>query len=441
MRRRLIAASCALLGASAARSQEMLAPTAEDSSTNALVVDSALAYYKEGNGRVTAIEPVVSLRRDSGDDHVLDLNLTFDSLSGATPNGALTSHKPQTFASPSGSSLSSAPQTYTTSSGQVAYSSAPVYTIAPGQLPVDPNYHDQRVAVGGSWQWPLSRTARMNLGGKVSWEHDFLSVTGSATYAHDFNQKNTTLSFGINDEADELRPIGGAPVAGSEYALFLKNGNESKNGAGLLLGLTQVMSPRWISEFNVAVDRFKGYLNDPYKIVSIIDVAGDPAGYLYEQRPNTRTRRSAFLENRVGWDRASASLSLRYMSDDWHVHSDTAQLRLRWWNNEHNRFIEPTVRWYRQTAADFYSPWLDSSATQYVNVSADERLGAFHALTFGLKYAIKTQGESDSEFSLRLQYYEQIADHTLPGPGALQGLDLYPGLKAVMAQVGYRFSD
>ena len=441
VRRRLIAASCALLGAGTAQSQEV-PPTQPDSSTaGTLAIDSALAYYKESDGRITAIEPVVNLRHDSGDDHVVSLNFTFDSLSGSSPNGALKSHSAQTFASPSGSSLNGAPQTYTTTSGQLAYSSSPVYTIAAGQLPVDPNYHDQRVAAAGDWQLPLSRLARVNLGGKLSWEHDFLSVTGSAAYAQDFNEKNTTLSFGINDEADALRPIGGAPLPGSEYALFRKQGNKSKNGFGLLAGVTQVISPRWVSEFNVAVDRFRGYLNDPYKIVSIITPAGDPSGYLYEQRPETRTRRSAYLENRVGSQRTSLALSLRYMSDDWGIRSDTAQLRLRWWNPQHDRYLEPTVRWYRQTAADFYSPWLLSTATQYVNVSSDERLGAFHALTYGLKYAVRSQPDSGSELSFRLEYYQQLVDHKDVAPIGLQGLDLYPGLRSVMFQVGYRFSD
>ena len=39
----------------------------------------------------------------------------------------------------------------------------------------------------------------------------------------------------------------------------------------MLLGVTQVMTRNWLTEFNISVDRFKGYLNDPYKITSIIN--------------------------------------------------------------------------------------------------------------------------------------------------------------------------
>ena len=445
VRRGLIAASCALLGSSGARGQEAVTSgggAETDGGQIDWLFDSALAYYHE-NGRVQAIEPVVNIRIDDGVGESINFNLTYDSLSGSSPNGALPSNKPQTFASPSGKSLSAAPHTYTSASGQTSVESAPIYTTSPGQLPVDPKYHDQRLAVGGSWQMPWSRLTRASIGGKVSYEHDFLSLAANASIAHDFNQKNTTLSLGINGESDAVRPIGGAPLPASDYALFEKTGTKSKNGAGMLLGLTQVMNRRWLSELNLSVDRFTGYLNDPYKIISVIDTIGDTTGYLYEKRPDERTRKSVYLENRVAWSRASAALSLRYMTDDWQIHSDTAQFRVRWWTAGHDQYWEPTVRWYRQTAADFYTPWISSAATPTLPyASADARLGAFNALTYGLKYAFRLEDALDqpgSEFSVRLEYYQQTFFDKMPAPAALQGLDLYPGLRAILLQVGFSY--
>jgi hypothetical protein len=423
VRRRLIAASCALLSATAARSQEVSTVSA-DSGKSDWLFDSAVAYYRE-NGRIQAVEPVVNLSKDYGDGEALGLNLTYDALSGSSPNGALTSNKPQTFGSASGKGLTVSSHTYTT---------------APGQLPVDPNYHDQRVAVGWGWQQPLTRLTSTSFRGKVSYEHDFLSATVNATIAHDFNQKNTTLSFGINDESDSIHPIGGAPVPGGDYALFEETGHKSKNGVGALLRVTQVMTRSWLSEFNLSVDRFNGYLNDPYKIISVIDTFGNTTGYVYENRPDERIRRSAYLENRVGWERTSAALSLRYMSDDWGIHSATAQLHLRWWTSDRGQYWEPTVRWYRQTAADFYTPWINGATIRSVGfASADERLGAFHALTYGLKYAVKWGDQTGSEMSFRLEYYQQLVDNRAPAPSALQGLNLYPNLQAVLFQVGVSF--
>ena len=155
----------------------------------------------------------------------------------------------------------------------------------------------------------------MSIGGKVSDEDDFFSATVNASIAHDFNEKNTTISFGVDNEYDSMHPIGGAPVPGSDYALFEKTGGKTKDGVGALLGVTQVMTRTWLTEFNISVDRFTGYLNDPYKITSIIDSAGNTTGYEYESRPDQRTRKSAYWENRVAWtSQVSTALSLRYMT-------------------------------------------------------------------------------------------------------------------------------
>jgi hypothetical protein len=131
------------------------------------------------------------------------------------------------------------------------------------------------------------------------------------------------------------------------------------------------------------------------------------------------------------------------MSDDWAVRSDTAQLQLRWsWSNR-ERYIEPTFRWYRQTAADFYTPFILDTAKQSTGFeSADSRLGAFRALTYGVKYAQKLPGlgsRAESEFSVRAEYYQQTFNEQVPVPAGLQGLDLFPGLKAILVQIGYRF--
>lgn len=445
LRRQLMLASCSLLGVAGARADEA-AESATPVDTSELTLDSAISYYHE-DGRITAIEPVVSLRSDDGNGTQHVLGAVFDSLSGSSPNGALPSSKPQTFATPSGTSLGGGAQTYTTASGQSTSSAAPTYVVAAGQLPVDPNYQDTRVAFNASSQQPIHALDRWRYGGTLSFEHDFLSLAGNLGYSRDFNQKNTTLSAGLNEEYDLIKPIGGAPVPGSDYSLFQKQGNGHKNGVGLQLGVTQVMTRRWLAELNVTADRFSGYLDDPYKVVSILDAQGDTTGYVNEKRPGERLRRSAYLENRVAFARLTATVSGRYMSDDWGVHSDTLEANLRWWNPDHDRYLQPSVRWYRQSAADFYTPWIEASTGNYSTLeSADSRLGAFHATTFGLKYAVKIShegslpGQQPSEFNLRLQFYRQQADHRWANPVALQGIDLYPALRAVSLQVGYRFA-
>jgi Protein of unknown function (DUF3570) len=411
-----------LLGVAGARAQESHTAPANEVLLADWSLDSALAYYHE-DGRIQAIEPVVDVSKVFAGGEILAINATFDSLSGSSPNGALTSHSAQTFSSPSGK-----PQHR--------------YTTSPGQLPVDANYHDDRIAVGANWSMPLTRVTQVSVGGKVSGEDDFYSLTIDASIAHDFNDKNTTLSLGFYNEFDSIRPIGGAPNPGSDYALADKTGDKTKDGVGVLVGFTQVMARSWLTEVNISLDRFKGYLNDPYKFTSVIDGTGGTAGYVYESRPDQRLRKSAFWDNRIAWNsQLSTALSLRYMSDDWGVRSDTAQGRFHWSLSD-IRSIEPSIRWYRQTAADFYTPFILSSGNPVGYQSSDSRLGAFHAVTFGLKYAQKLPGfggRENSEFSVRAEYYHQTLNEAAPTPAGLQGLDLYPDLKAVLVQVGWRF--
>lgn len=419
-----MAASCALLGAGAARSQETQIAPPNSGLLDDWSVDSALAYYHE-DGRIQAVEPVVDVAKVFADGQALNFNVTFDALSGASPNGALPSRTAQTFSSPS---------------GKLKHQ----YTTAPGELPVDPDYKDDRIAVSGNWTVPFTRVDQVSLGGKLSAEDDFFSATVNASIAHDFNEKNTTLSFGVDNEFDSIHPIGGAPVPGSDYELAGKQtGGKTKDGVGVLLGVTQVMTRTWLSEFNVSIDRFHGYLNDPYKFTSIINSAGGTSGYEYENRPDQRTRRSAYWENRVGWSsQISTALSLRYMSDDWGVRSDTAQLHLRWTLSNRDRYIEPAIRWYRQTAADFFTPFMNTERPTMDYESSDSRLAAFRAMTYGVKYAQKLPGlgsRAESEFSIRAEYYQQTLDVRTPVPDALQGLDLYPGVKAVLVQIGWQF--
>jgi hypothetical protein len=428
LRRQLMAASCALLSASAVHADDSGDQKADQGVLGRLLdgvsLDSALAYYHE-DGRVQAVEPVVDISKEFANGQSVNLNATFDVLSGASPNGALTSRQPQTFASPSGTSLVGTKHTY---------------TVNPGQYPVDRNYSDVRGAVGGNWQVPLTRLTGVNLGAKISGEDDFISATLNASVAHDFNEKNTTLALGVSNEFDRLSPVGGTPVAGSDYSLFEKTGNKTKDGVEALLGVTQVMTRNWIAELNFSADRFKGYLNDPYKIASVLDSVGNTTGYVYESRPDQRTRKSIFLENRAAVDQFSAALSLRYMQDNWQIRSDTVELRPRWTLSD-RKYIEPTVRWYKQSAADFYTPWLSNTAQVPEFQSSDERLGAFHALTFGIKYAQKVgepQDTRSSELSVRVEYYQQTFRQP-EAPASLQGLDLLPPLKAILVQIGWRF--
>ena len=129
--------------------------------------------------------------------------------------------------------------------------------------------------------------------------------------------------------------------------------------------------------------------------------------------------------------------SYRYMTDDWEIDSHTLDLRYRWPIGD-SSYVEPHLRFYTQTHADFYRTSLASDVAIPSYASADYRLGEFDAITVGLKYGWETA--SGNEMSARLEFYS--ADGSVPGNlliGNQQADELYPDLDAIIAQFSYRF--
>ena len=435
----LAAATAALLSASPALAQYTAPASAATSATPPTTpaaparvpwqVDSALLVYAEGGGRVKAIEPVVSLLRTDGNERSFGLKFTVDPLTGASPNGAAPQPGPQTFTSPSGAGR---------------------YTTAAGELPLDPSFKDTRLALGAQVTRPFGARDRITFGGNFSREYDFTSLGASTAWAHDLPGKNTTLSLGLAFEHNQLRPVGGTPVGlvpVSDTAAG-RGGNAQRQGTELLLGVTQVVNRRWLTQLNLGLGRSSGEHSDPYKLLSVVDgTSGLVTGsrYVHEKRPDSRSRFSLFWQNKVHFERDVLDVSYRYYQDDWGVRAHTVDLRWRWMLGG-GRWLEPQWRHHRQGAADFWRGWLVegsdwASATQsspLAAASADPRLAGFSANTLGLAFGMPMgQGQT---LTLRLGQYQQRYDRPAGAPGALQTLELAPALKATMLNAAWSFS-
>jgi hypothetical protein len=417
LRAGLMAATCALL-APVVKAQ---APASDPNQ-----IDTGLLYYQESGGRVRSVDAIVKLNRDLGDERVLGAQLSVDSLTGGSPNGAVAQKFAQTFATPSGTSLVQGP-------GHDEREQ--FYTIASGKQPLDHSFHDLRVAGDLNWTQPLGIGSKISFGGHLSKEYDFISASANGLFSHDFNNKNTTLGMGLSAEFDQVKAVGGEPIPGTLYALLGKQeGSANKRVYGTQLGITQVMTRNWISQLNLSVDRSTGYLNDPYKVLSLVNTTGVATAYYFESRPDSHTRKSAYLGNKVALGSSVLDLSYRYGTDNWGIDSHTleAKYRLRVGGSA---YLEPQLRWYKQSAADFYRLYLTGAPTGYM--SADPRLAAFTASTVGLKLGIPLA--NGNELSMRLEGYQQDPKVRSSSLAGLSGLDLNPKLKALMLQVDWRF--
>lgn len=407
----LASATCGLLG----QGQAAEVAVSEPAGWRA---DSSLLYYGEGGGRVKDISLSVGLRRAWDDGSSLSGKLTIDSLTGASPTGATPSNRPQTFTRPSGN-------------GQ--------YTVGAGSDPLDDTFKDTRAALSATWAQPLGADRRGSLGLTFSNEYDYQHMGLNARIEQDFNQRNTTVQLGLALARDRIDPVGGAPIDLAPMRApgdtSSKRGNDTKTLIDFLAGVTQVIDRRSLLVLNYSYGQSSGYLNDPYKLLSVVDAVNgqDTATYLYESRPDTRRKHGLFAEWRYAFDRDSMAVNYRFMTDDWGITSHTVEGRYRWNLSEHS-YLEPHLRYYRQSAADFYRSYLINGQPLPAHASADYRLAGMDAYTAGLKTTWKS---SLGEFSARLEYYRQNPKADA-GFGILNNYDLAPALTAVIGQVGFR---
>ncbi len=396
-------------------------------------VDSAVLIYSEGNSRVSAIEPAIYAGRELENGDRLDLRLVIDALTGASPNGAHATSEAQTFTTPSGKGS---------------------YTAKAGETPLDDTFHDTRVAMAADWTMELNRLSKLTLGANLSNEFDYTSLGLSGTFAHDFNNRNTTLTTGLAINGDIIRPIGSIPA--EFQPMVVENGSknrgsstENKTITDFLIGVTQVVDRKTIVQINYTLGLTSGYQNDPFKILSVVDENGALAStgifsastgnlpYVYEKRPDSRQKNSLYFKTVHHLEEDVINFSYRYYWDDWGINSHTFDLKYRYQMTE--SYLQPHVRYYMQTAADFHRHNLaqgtdiDASGNVLVDyASNDYRLAESDTLTLGLKYGIPT-GEN-SEFSMRAEIISQtITENNVPVG------EETPDLDAIVLQVNYSF--
>ena len=99
----------------------------------------------------------------------------------------------------------------------------------------------------------------------------------------------------------------------------------------------------------------------------------------------------------------------RYYWDSWGINSHTVDARYRH-ELGNTRYIQPHVRVYRQSAANFFTPYLQATSADLEAdlpnyASADNRLDAMVSYTVGVKYGLSG---SLGKFFARFEMMRQI---------------------------------
>lgn len=242
---------------------------------------------------------------------------------------------------------------------------------------------DQREAGQIEYTHPWDR-AELMLGYGYSTESDYDSHVWSLNSLIFFDQKNTTLRLGYAQADDKIQPS------------FFPTARD-KTVQDAIIGVTHVVSPQTTVTANFTYGYTEGYISDPYKIIQKATevVPGLVLDLTFpENRPDSRERLIGFVSvtHALEEQRAALETSYRAFSDDWGMFSHT--LEMAWFQRVgESLIVRPAVRYYRQSAADFYILDLDGSpivpspnptgaAPHY---SADYRLSAMETWMLGLK--------------------------------------------------------
>jgi hypothetical protein len=404
LRARLRAAACVLLAAGAP-----VVARAEAASPAWQLDLTGLAYAEKA--RTSIYEPVARITRLFADGQSFSAQVAVDAMTGASPSGA----------QPSGSVV-----TTTSASGVVS-------THAANEVPTKP-FHDLRGATDLDWVRPIGWFT-LSTGGHWSRERDYESYGLHGTGSLDVDRHLSTFTFGGGVNRDRVFPVGGIPL-GIDSSGTTLSPSANKRVTEVMGGVSRVLTRRWMLGVNASRVHESGYLTEPYKIVSVLDAGGVPTSAVTENRPDRRDRTDVLGSSVYHLERDVLYTSYRYYWDDWGVKSHTIDLKYRT-DMPARDWLQPHLRWYKQSAADFFRFGLQPGEPTPRYATSDFRLGPLQSVTVGLTYGTPVPN-GPGEITLRGEYLRQWGDgHPANALGVQRSLDLFPSLDTFTIVAGW----
>lgn len=321
---------------------QLLAPRAGRAET---VTAYKYQDYREAGGRINVRAHYGLIEQTLGTEAKLKITGVIDTITGATPTGE-----------PANS--------------------------ATGQVPLT-QIDDRREAWTADYARQFGRV-NVSFGAANSRESDYVSTGLAVNTLTDFNEKNTTLLIGLAGTDDEVK-------------VFHQMAREDKRTFDLIVGVTQLLDENTSLVLNAAYGSASGYLSDPYKLIrkntELLPGVFLPLTFP-ENRPDEREKWIGYasLNHSAGKLKGALEASYRLYHDSYDITSHT--LTAAWFQRLGEQVIlSPSLRFYRQGAADFYRVSLDGTSITPGTMpnpagpfySADYRLAEFDSWTWGLK--------------------------------------------------------
>jgi hypothetical protein len=237
----------------------------------------------------------------------------------------------------------------------------------------------------------------LNLGLTYSEESDYVSRGVSGAAAWESADKNTTWNVGANYLNDTIDPVNHIVL------------DQHKRTSELAAGVTRVLTQRDIVQAMLGYSHGRGYFSDPYKI--------------FDRRPRERDHQTLLLR----WNHYLAAtggtgrMTYRYYRDTFGIRAHTAGLEYVQ-PCAHGWTVTPAMRFYTQTAADFYvehdasrDPFPTNPPAGALYSTEEQRLSAYGGVTLGLKVARQVGRWT---VDLKLEDYRQRTSWAMFGRGS-----------------------
>lgn len=226
-------------------------------------------------------------------------------------------------------------------------------------------YREKRNEVGVGAEY-VYRDAQISFATSSSREPDYTAKRIGLDITQETFGGMTSVSLGFTRGADEI----------SKH--FSPEFNDRATHWQYRLGLTQILTKRWIMSVNTEALADDGFLGSPYRIARIFGAA------VPERTPRTRSARA--LKFRVIGDlgtRDALHIDYRYYWDNWDIKAHTAEFGYSRHFGE-KWLADASLRHYKQDHALFYS---DNASTETLYVSRNRQLSAFNSTGLGAKLA------------------------------------------------------
>ncbi len=236
-----------------------------------------------------------------------------------------------------------------------------------GELPTI-YFEDERYAGTLDATLPFEAHA-LKAGVSYSYEPDYESVGFSVQETLFLNEKMTELVAGLGYSADTVGAAGTS----------LSEDKEAWTG---LFGVNQIINEKTLLRLNASVAHKSGFLSDPYKRVLFEDV--EEGGVFNEKRPDSRTDVLLLAEISHYLEALESNLEIgaRYGHSDHGVTSTTLTASLTREFLDGKLQLKPSLRYYQQSAADYYAVSFRGDPEYY---SSDYRLSELSTLTLGIQ--------------------------------------------------------